>query len=88
MVKTQKPKINLQDQYLNHLRKSKAEVEVKLMDGTKLKGYIRGFDNYVLLFEDSDGLHLIYKHALAEVFFSVQYRLTFNMRTPSTEYGE
>ena len=87
-MKTQKPKINLQDQYLNHLRKSKAEVEVKLVDGRQLKGYIRGFDNYVVLFEDSEGLHLIYKHALAEVSFSAQYRLTFNTRTPTMEYGE
>jgi len=88
MIKTQKPRINLQDQYLNHLRKNKAEVEIKLLDGAKLKGYIRGFDNYVLLFEDSEGLCLIYKHALAGVSFSAQYRLTFNMRAPNSEYGE
>lgn len=90
MYKTQvpKPKINLQDQYLNHLRKNKAEVEVKLVSGELFKGYVRGFDNYVLLFEDSTGLHLIYKHALAEMAFSAQFRLTFNAKAPGSDYEE
>lgn len=87
-TQTQKPKINLQDQYLNHLRKNKAEVDVKLVSGEQLKGYVRGFDNYVLLFEDSRGLHLIYKHALAEIAFSTQFRLTFNAKASGSDCEE
>lgn len=87
-TQTQKTKINLQDQYLNHLRKNKAEVEIKLISGERFKGYVRGFDNYVLLFEDSTGLHLIYKHALAEIAFSTQFRLTFNTKASSSEHEE
>lgn len=57
--------INLQDVFLNHVRKEKVEVTVFLTNGYQIKGYVRGFDNFIL-FLDSDGKQqMIYKHAIS-----------------------
>ena len=61
-----KPKINVQDQFLNQARREKVEVQVELVDGVKLEGLIRSFDNYCLIFE-ADSYHLIYKHAISNI---------------------
>ncbi|MBI5663513.1 MAG: RNA chaperone Hfq [Nitrospirae bacterium] len=43
----------LQDLYLNFLRKEKIPVSIFLMNGTRLKGTIKGFDNFVVLLKQS-----------------------------------
>ncbi len=61
-----KPKINVQDQFLNQARRERVEVEVDLADGQKLKGFIRSFDNYCVIL-DAELYHLIYKHAITNI---------------------
>ena len=61
-----KPKINVQDQFLNQARRERVEVTVDLVDGQKLTGYIKSFDNYCVIVE-GDKYYLIYKHAIADV---------------------
>ncbi len=57
---------NLQDRFLNHLRKEKIPVMIYLMNGTRLKGIIKSFDNFVVLLKQ--GTHqLIYKHAISTI---------------------
>ena len=55
--------INLQDAFLNHVRKEKVPVTVNLSGGGKIEGLVKGFDNFVILMKH-DGQHLIYKHAI------------------------
>lgn len=57
---------NLQDNYLNQLRKEKIPVVVYLTNGVRLKGVIKGFDNFVILLKDANQ-QLIYKHAISTI---------------------
>lgn len=56
----------LQDLYLNNLRKEKVPVSVFLVNGTRLKGIIKGFDNFVILLKQQNE-QLIYKHAISTI---------------------
>ena len=56
----------LQDLYLNYLRKEKIPVSVFLVNGTRLKGTIRGFDNFVIVLKQSTQ-QLVYKHAISTI---------------------
>ncbi|MBI5695811.1 MAG: RNA chaperone Hfq [Nitrospirae bacterium] len=55
--------INLQDAFLNHVRKEKIQVSINLAGGGKIEGLVKGFDNFVILVKH-EGQHLIYKHAI------------------------
>jgi host factor-I protein len=57
---------NLQDSYLNQLRKDKIAVVVYLTNGVRLRGNIKSFDNFVILLEESTQ-SLIYKHAVSTI---------------------
>ena len=57
---------NIQDNFLNHLRKGKVPVVVYLTSGVRLKGVIKGFDNFVILLKESS-LQMIYKHAVSTI---------------------
>ncbi|GBE05281.1 MAG TPA: RNA chaperone Hfq [Nitrospirae bacterium] len=57
---------NVQDLYLNALRKSKTPVVIYLTNGARLKGIIKGFDNFVVLIKQ-DKQQLIYKHAISTI---------------------
>lgn len=57
---------NLQDSFLNQLRKEKIPVVVYLTNGVRLKGIIKGFDNFVLLLKETSE-QLIYKHAISTI---------------------
>jgi len=57
--------INIQDQYLNQLRKDGTNVTVFLLNGFQLRGQIKGFDNFTVLFETEGKQQLVYKHAIS-----------------------
>jgi host factor-I protein len=57
---------NLQDRFLNKLRKERVPVIIYLTNGTRLKGFIRSFDNFVILVQN-DSLQCIYKHAISTI---------------------
>jgi host factor-I protein len=58
---------NLQDVFLNNVRKSKVLVTVFLMNGVKLQGIITWFDNFSLLLRRDGHSQLVYKHAVSTV---------------------
>ncbi len=57
---------NLQDNYLNHLRKEKIPVVIYLTNGVRLKGLIKGFDSFVIVLKET-AQQLIYKHAVSTI---------------------
>lgn len=59
-----KSTINLQDQFLNHLRKERTPVTIHIMNGARITGVIKGFDNFCI-FLKGENQHLIYKHSVA-----------------------
>jgi len=58
---------NIQDVFLNTLRKEKVPVTVFLTSGVKLQGNISGFDNFCVVLRRSPQVQLVYKHAIATV---------------------
>lgn len=63
---TEKPQ-NLQDTFLNHIRKNKTPVTVFLVNGVKLQGIITWFDNFCVLLRRDGHSQLVYKHAISTV---------------------
>lgn len=58
---------NLQDIFLNSLRKSKTPVTMFLVKGVKLQGIITWFDNFSVLLRRDGNAQLVYKHAISTV---------------------
>ena len=59
--------INLQDAFLNNVRKEKITITIFLNNGYKLTGTVIGFDNYVVFFETDKRQQLVYKHAITSI---------------------
>ena len=58
---------NLQDVFLNHLRKSKMPVTIFLVNGVKLQGIVTWFDNFCVLLRRDGHSQLVYKHAISTI---------------------
>lgn len=57
--------MNMQDYYLNQLRKERIIVTVFLTNGFQLRGVMKAFDNFTILLETEGKQQLIYKHAIS-----------------------
>jgi host factor-I protein len=66
-VANEKAQNNVQDVFLNHVRKSKTPVTVFLVNGVKLQGIITWFDNFSVLLRRDGHTQLVYKHAISTV---------------------
>lgn len=64
MSKTQ---VNLQDVFLNLLRKDGTPLTIYLINGFQLKGIVKAFDNFTVLLEGDGKQMLVYKHAISTV---------------------
>ena len=63
-----KSQMNLQDNFLNLVRKESVPVTVYLVSGVQLKGMVRGFDSFTIILESQGrSTQLVYKHAMASV---------------------
>jgi host factor-I protein len=58
---------NIQDAFLNHVRREKLTVTVRMMDGTELEGRIKNFDRFAVVLDHAGADHMIFKHAIAVV---------------------
>jgi host factor-I protein len=72
-----KQSINIQDQFLNQLRKDGTFVTVFLLNGFQLRGLVKGFDNFTVLLETEGKQQLIYKHAIST--FSPQKNIQLDL---------
>jgi len=59
--------INIQDQFLNRMRKERVTVVIELITGERIEGQIISFDNFSLIVRNENE-RLIYKHAISSVF--------------------
>jgi len=62
-----KPAPNIQDVFLNYVRREKLTVTIRMMDGTELEGRIKNFDRFALVLEQSGVDHMVFKHAIAAI---------------------
>jgi host factor-I protein len=63
MIKNQ---MNIQDQFLNRIRRDRKHVMVELMTGRKIEGVILSFDNFCIVLR-GEGDQLVYKHAISTI---------------------
>ncbi len=59
--------INVQEQFLNRLRREKIQVVVNLVNGAECHGVVSSFDNFSLVLNDGYTSHLVYKHAVVRI---------------------
>ncbi|HZK43429.1 MAG TPA: RNA chaperone Hfq [Syntrophomonadaceae bacterium] len=62
-----KQQLNLQDAFLNQIRKEKIPVTIFLVNGFQIKGLVNGFDNFTVIIEMDQKQQLIYKHAISTI---------------------
>jgi host factor-I protein len=81
-----KSQVNLQDIFLNQMRKEKIPVTMYLVNGARLTGTIKGFDNFVILLKQ-DSLQLVYKHAISTVIPDkpVEFMETLEAKKPEQD---
>lgn len=65
--KTMNKMMNLQDTFLNQARKERILVTTYLVNGFQCKGIVKGFDNYVVIFDCQGQQQVIYKHAISTI---------------------
>ena len=58
---------NLQDVFLNSVRKTKTPLTIFLVNGVKLQGVVTWFDNFCLLLRRDGQSQLVYKHAISTI---------------------
>jgi host factor-I protein len=58
---------NIQDVFLNYVRREKLTIIVRMMDGTELEGRIKNFDRFAVVIDHGGADHMIFKHAIAAI---------------------
>ena len=59
--------INLQDGFLNQVRKARVPVIIHLVNGFQIKGVVKGFDNFIVMVDSMGKQQMIYKHAISTI---------------------
>lgn len=73
--------VNIQDQFLNQLRKESIPVTVFLLNGFQLRGLVKSFDNFTVILDTDGKQQLVYKHAIST--FSPQRHVQLQQDKPS-----
>ncbi|NJP36276.1 RNA chaperone Hfq [Alkalicoccus luteus] len=73
--------VNIQDQFLNQLRKESIPVTVFLLNGFQLRGLVKSFDNFTVILDTDGKQQLVYKHAIST--FSPQRNVQFYQDKPA-----
>jgi host factor-I protein len=85
-----KPQINLQDSFLNQVRKDNIPVTIYLINGFQLKGFVRGFDNFTIILDSDGKQQLVYKHAVSTIspLRQIVFNFTSLAEQKKTDEGE
>ena len=59
--------INLQDSFLNQVRKENVAVTIHLLNGFQIKGNVKGFDNFTVVLDVAGKQQMVYKHAISTI---------------------
>jgi host factor-I protein len=60
-----KQNVNIQDFFLNQIRKENIPVTVYLVNGFQLRGYVKAFDNFTIVIDSEGKQQMVYKHAIS-----------------------
>lgn len=78
-------KQNLQDTFLNAVRKNKTPLTIFLVNGVKLQGVVTWFDNFCVLLRRDGQIQLVYKHAISTVMPGAPVQLFEGEREPGED---
>ena len=78
-------KQNLQDTFLNSVRKSKTPLTIFLVNGVKLQGVVSWFDNFCVLLRRDGQSQLVYKHAISTVMPATPIQLFEGVKEEEAE---
>lgn len=79
---------NLQDSFLNQIRRDEVEVQTFLTNGVRIKGKIKGFDNFTVLMISGGKQHLVFKHAISTIIPSRQVQNIFQSESELNDEEE
>lgn len=74
-----KPQINIQDTFLNQIRKENIPVIIYLVNGFQIRGVVKAFDNFTVIVEAEGKQQLVYKHAIST--FTPMRNVNYNPET-------
>ncbi|MCL2707828.1 MAG: RNA chaperone Hfq [Defluviitaleaceae bacterium] len=74
---------NYQDLILGSARRDNTAVALYLTSGFQIRGYVRAFDNYVIIVESDGKQQMVYKHAVSTIVPSKQVSLTSQAQADS-----
>ncbi|MDD3627064.1 MAG: RNA chaperone Hfq [bacterium] len=74
-MKEPRNQINLQDNFLNKVRKDESVIKIILVGGDAVKGKIIGFDSFVIILDSGESDVMIYKHSIAAILPENQFKL-------------
>ncbi len=69
----QKQPPNVQDSFLNHVRRERVVVTVYLVNGAKLTGKIKNFDRFAIILESNGVDQMLFKHAISTISGNRQF---------------
>ncbi|UWG99143.1 RNA chaperone Hfq [Dehalobacter sp. DCM] len=78
-----KSPINLQDVFLNQIRKENIPVTIYLVNGFQLKGLVKGFDNFTVVLDYEGKQQMVYKHAISTIMPLRQVNLNAMVNEPA-----
>lgn len=81
-----KQQINIQDTFLNQVRKDRIPVIVYLVNGFQIRGIVRAFDNFTIVVEAEGKQQMIYKHAVST--FIPMRQVSLSTDTPEATAAE
>jgi len=70
--------MNIQDAFLNQVRKENVQITIFLVNGFQIRGSIKAFDNFTIVIESEGKQQLVYKHAISTFIPSRQINLQHN----------
>lgn len=62
-----KSTLNLQDVFLNQVRRDSTSITIFLISGYQIKGFVKGFDSYTIILDSDGKQQMIYKHAISTI---------------------
>lgn len=75
--------LNLQDIFLNQVRRDSTSITIFLISGYQIKGLVKGFDSYTIILDSDGKQQMIYKHAISTIIPSKS--VNFNAGTQTSE---
>lgn len=78
-------KINLQDSFLNQIRREEITTTIYLVNGFQLNGKVTGFDDFTVILDCDGEQQMVYKHAISTITPQQSVKNLFNSKDCESE---